>query len=62
MQTIGFCKKHDRSLLLNLTECRTTIHDATRRRKSEGNEKFDTSIDQDREYTPKEEAFFNFVG
>jgi hypothetical protein len=29
--TIGFCKKHDKSLCLNLTECRTTIYDATRR-------------------------------
>jgi hypothetical protein len=28
---IGFCNKHDKSLWLNLTECRTTINDATRK-------------------------------
>jgi hypothetical protein len=29
--TIHFCRKHDKTLWLNLTECRTTIHDATRK-------------------------------
>jgi hypothetical protein len=28
---IGFCNKHDKSLWLNLTECRKTINDATRK-------------------------------
>jgi hypothetical protein len=26
--TIGFCKRHDKSLWLNLIECRTTIRDS----------------------------------
>jgi hypothetical protein len=30
-QTIGFCKKHDNTLWLNLTECRTAINDVTRK-------------------------------
>jgi hypothetical protein len=30
-ETTGFCKKHDHFLWLNLTECRTTIGDATRK-------------------------------
>jgi hypothetical protein len=29
--TIDFCRKHDKTLWLNLTECRTMIHDATTR-------------------------------
>lgn len=30
-QTVGFCKKYDHSLWLNLTECRTSTNDASGR-------------------------------
>jgi hypothetical protein len=30
-QTVEFCRKHDNTLWLNLTECRTTINDANRK-------------------------------
>jgi hypothetical protein len=29
--TLGFCKKHDSTLCLDLTDCRKTIHEADRK-------------------------------
>jgi superfamily I DNA and/or RNA helicase len=57
--TIEFCKRHDTSLWLNLTECRTTINDATRKL---GNQKEMRSLVRMEKNTPRaKRGLFNFV-
>jgi hypothetical protein len=62
--TIGFCKKHDKSLWLNLAECRTTIRDS--KRKSENLKGMRDLVSQltRRETVMHRErrGLFNFIG
>jgi hypothetical protein len=63
-ETITFCKKHDNSLWLNLTECRTTILDTTRKL---GNLKETRSLvfqlmRTGQNVLRKKRGLFNFIG
>ncbi|PNF34241.1 hypothetical protein B7P43_G17488 [Cryptotermes secundus] len=62
--TINFCKKHDSSLWLNLTECRTTILDATRRLQNLKEMRgLVTQLTKTERNAPrKKRGLFNFVG
>jgi hypothetical protein len=62
--TIGFCNKHDKSLWLNLTECRTTINDATRKFENLRNMRYRVSQFAIRETVMhrKKRGLFNFMG
>jgi hypothetical protein len=62
--TIDFCKKHNKSLWLNLTECRATIHDATR--KLENLKEMRSLVSQltrtEKNIPQQKRGLFNFVG
>jgi hypothetical protein len=62
--TVDFCNKHSNSLWLNLTECRTTIRDATRKLEGlKGMRSLASQLTKTERNEPRtKRGLFNFVG
>jgi hypothetical protein len=62
--TVDFCNKHSNSLWLNLTECRTTIRDATRKlERLKGMRNLASQLTKTERNLPRtKRGLFNFVG
>ena len=63
-QTVEFCRKHDDTLWLNLTECRTTINDANRKlRNVKEMRSLVSQLTRTEKVVPRrKKGLFNFIG